>query len=369
MIDMDGACYPIATLNGEEACALWQHSNLQFQPSTAVAFGIWHYMKLTGDTEFLYAKGAEMLAYIARFLKTRGGYGSVTGKFGYFGVMGPDEFHMMVDNDCYTNYISKKALEYTVKVIEDMKKNAPDKLAELTKKINITGEEIADYKKLAEEMYIPYCEKSQIFEQHDGYFNLPHTDIKSIPAEEFPLYAHWSYDRIYRTDMIKQPAVLMLMFLYNSDFTYGQKLKNYEYYEPRTIHESSLSPSLHSVLAAELGKADEAYAFFSNATRMDLDNYNRNTNEGLHTTSIAAAWINVLYGFGGMRSDGDIVSFAPSIPKDWKSYSFKVLVHGVLVKIEVNHKFAKFTPDNEITLAIYGEEMKIDRAGAEVEVK
>ena len=218
-------------------------------------------------------------------------------------------------------------------------------------------------------MYIPFDEKTEIFEQHDGFFNLPHTDIKSIPAEQFPLYSHWSYDRIYRTDMIKQPSVLMLMFLYNNDFTYEQKLKNYEYYEPRTIHESSFSPSLHSVLAAELGKLDEAYAFFSNATRMDLDNYNRNANEGLHTTSIAAAWINVLYGFGGMRSDGDIVSFAPSIPEDWTSYSFGVLVHGVRVKVEINHKFAKFTPDSEITLKIYGEAMKIDKAGVEIGVK
>ncbi|MCL2095660.1 MAG: family 65 glycosyl hydrolase [Oscillospiraceae bacterium] len=365
MLDMDGACYPIATLNGEEACALWQHSNLQFQPTTAVAFGIWHYVKLTDDRDFLYTKGVEMLVYISRFLKSRGGYGGVTGKFGYFGVMGPDEFHMMADNDCYTNYISKKSLEYTVEVLEEMKESAKDKFIAVKAKLNIADEEIKEYEKLAKDMYIPYDEETQIFEQHDGFFNLPHTDIKSIPAEQFPLYSHWSYDRIYRTDMIKQPAVLMLMFLYNSDFTYNQKLKNYEYYEPRTIHESSLSPSLHSVLAAELGKSDEAYAFFSNATRMDLDNYNRNTNEGLHTTSIAAAWINVLYGFGGMRSDGEIISFAPSIPKDWKSYSFKVLVRGVLVKVEVNHDRVKFTPSGDIVLKIYGEEKKIGGEGYE----
>lgn len=161
-------------------------------------------------------------------------------------------------------------------------------------------------------------EETGLIEQHDGYFDLPHTDINAIPVSEFPLYNHWSYDRIYRSDMIKQPDVLMFLYLYNSSFTREEKRTNYEFYEPRTIHESSLSPAIHSILAAELDKMDEAVRFFGYATRLDLDNYNRNTREGLHITSIVMAWANIVYGFAGLRSDDAQLRFAPRMPERWK---------------------------------------------------
>ena len=150
---------------------------------------------------------------------------------------------------------------------------------------------LESYKNASEKMYILYNEKTKLFEQHDGYFDLPHIDIKTIPVTDFPLYSHWSYDRIYRNDIIKQPDVLMFLFLYNQSFSLDIKKANYEFYEPRCIHESSLSPSIHSILASELGKDEEALKFFGFSTRMDLDDYNRNTNEGLHLTSIFAAWV------------------------------------------------------------------------------
>lgn len=332
MLDCEGACYPIATLNGDEACPLWQHASLQFQPSTAVAFGIWHYVHVIGDTQFLLDFGAEMLLEIARFLKSRAAMNPHTGQYGYYGVMGPDEFHMMVNNNAYTNYMSKRSLEYAVKVLRAMETAIPEQYRSLAQKTGLTDTEIETWQHYADNMYIPMDGKGLI-EQHDGYFDLPHTDIHSIPVEEFPLYNHWSYDRIYRTDMIKQPDVLMMLYLYNSSFSEEVKRINYEFYEPRTIHESSLSPAIHSILACELGRMDEAVAFFGHATRLDLDNYNRNTREGLHTTSIAAAWINIVYGFGGLRSDGEGLNFAPHLPERWKSVGFSILYQGRLIKV------------------------------------
>lgn len=167
------------------------------------------------------------------------------------------------------------------------------------------------WRHIADNMYIPET-PNHLFEQHDGFFELPHTDINSIPVSEFPLYDHWAYDRIYRTDMIKQPDVLMFLYLYNSSFDTETKRINYDFYQPRTIHESSLSPAIHSILAAELDKMDEAVNFFGYATRLDLDNYNRNTREGLHITSIAMAWANIVYGFAGLRSDDTMLRFAPA---------------------------------------------------------
>jgi len=227
----------------------------------------------------------------------------------------------------------------------------------MIEKFKVKDSELINWHNIAKKMFIPYDDKTKLIEQHEGYFNLPHIDVDKIPVEEFPLYHNWTYDRIYRNDMIKQPDVLMLMLLYNSRFTDEQVKANYEYYEPRCIHESSLSPSVHSILAMQLKKHKEAYDFFGFATRMDLDNYNRNTHEGLHTTSIAAAWMNILYGFGGMRSDKEVLSFKPSIPKEWNGYSFRLYYENDVIIVEINKERASFytLKGVNINVEIYGE--------------
>ncbi|MEK3984105.1 glycosyl hydrolase family 65 protein [Paenibacillus sp. FSL K6-3166] len=364
-VDCEGACYPIATIDGTESCDLWQHSNLQLHVGTAISYGIWHYVKNTGDKEFLHSKGAEMLIQISRFYATRGQWGQQSGKYGYFGVMGPDEFQLMVNNNCYINLMAQKSFEYTLDTLSEMKKQAPEAFALVAEKTGLRDEELTDWKNKADNMKIPVDEVTGVFEEHDGFFDMPHIDIHSIPVTEFPLYSNWSYDRLYRYDMIKQPDVLMFMFLYNGQFTKEEKLANYEYYESRCIHESSLSPSIHSILASEIGKPEEAYSFFEFATRLDLDNYNRNTREGLHTTSIAAAWMNIVYGFGGMRSDGDRLSFQPSLPERWSEYSFQVMYEGVLLRILVNKTSVTLTAINggSTDIIVYGQSITVDASG------
>ena len=354
MLDCQGACYPIATLNGQEACSLWQHASLQMQPSTAVAYGIWHYVRVTGDEDFLWDYGAEMLLQIARFLASRVEKGGRTGKYGFFGVMGPDEFHMMVNNNAYTNYMGMRTLSYACEALEKLGRARPEAYAALARKMGLTEKEAAHWQEIAENMYIP-MDESGLIEQHDDYFNLPHTDIHAIPVSQFPLYEHWSYDRIYRSDMIKQPDVLMLLYLYNSSFSRDVKRVNYEFYEPRTIHESSLSPAIHSVLAAELDKMEEAVRFFGFATRLDLDNYNRNTREGLHITSIALAWINIVYGFAGLRSDGEQLRFAPRLPERWRRLSFFIQYRGRVIRVRMEKEKTGFalTQGEPLSLLIY----------------
>ncbi len=354
-LDCAGACYPVATSDGTESCTLWQHASLQFQPTTAVAYGLWHYVHVTGDTAFLRAEGAEMLAQICRFLASRGQW-STNGKFGYYAVMGPDEFQMMVNNNAYTNTMAKRTFEFALEVLPGTGQ--------------ATQAELDEWRRMAAEMFIPYDAETGLFEQHEGFFNLPHIDIDAIQVEDFPLYHHWSYDRIYRNDMIKQPDVLMFMLLHNQSFTLDEKRANYDYYEPRCIHESSLSPSVHSILAAELGRGAEAFDFFRFATRIDLDNYNRNTHEGIHTTSIAAAWMNIVYGFGGMRSDGEMLSFNPSIPAHWKGYSFQVTVHGSVIRVEVAQGRAviRVIEGESVTVKVAGQVRGINRDGVSVAI-
>lgn len=360
-LDCEGACYPIATLNGNEACNLWQHASLQFQPTTGVCFGIYHYVNVTKDIVFLYDYGAEMLIETSRFLMTRGSWNNNHTKFGYYGVMGPDEFQMMVNHNVYTNYMAKRSLMYTVETLKQMEKDDNDKYQILVNKCHITDNEIKAIEEVIKYMVILYDDDTKLFEQHQGYYDLPHIEIDKIPVSEFPLYDHWSYDRLYRNDMIKQPDVLMMMYLYNQSFTYEQKLNNYNFYEPRTIHESSLSPSIHSVLALELGKLDQGLSFFGYATRMDLDDYNRNTKEGIHITSIASAWANIVYGFGGVRTDGELLKIAPCVPNNWQSYQFKMKYLGCNIKVNVDKKQVVITTDKQIGITVYQKYWQIEQ--------
>lgn len=353
-LDCRGAFYPIATISGRECCDLWQHASLQLQASTGVAYGIWNYVHQTGDTEFLHAYGAEMLVEISRMLASRGDWDPVTGKYGYYCVMGPDEFQMMVHHNAYTNFMGRKVLRYTLETLSRMG-------GEAAARLGVTAEELADWQNKAERMYIPYDETTSLFEQHMGYFHLPLLDIHAIPAEEFPLYAHWSYERIYRNSMIKQPDVLMFFLLYGSEFTKEQLEANFDFYEPRCIHESSLSPAIHSILACRLGRLEKAESLFGFATRMDLDNYNRNTHEGLHTTSIAGAWMNIVYGFGGLKSDADILTLEPCIPKGWEKYTFSVRVGGSLLRVAV-------TPDRVTLRTVQGASVMLNLYGRQIEV-
>lgn len=271
--------------------------------------------------------------------------------------MGPDEFQMMVHHNAYTNFMGKKSLEFTLETLAQMERDRPGDY----RKLALNDGELTDWREKAEKMYIPYDPETLLFEQHMGYFRLPHKDISAIPVEEFPLYSHWSYERIYRNDMVKQPDVLMLFLLYGSDFTEEQLAANFDFYEPRCIHESSLSPSIHSILACRLGRMDKAEDYFGFATRMDLDDYNRNTCEGLHTTSIAGAWMNIVYGFGGLRSDSDVITLAPCIPAGWSKYAFSLRsgTASLRVQVEQNGVAVSCVEGEAVTLCLYGKEILV----------
>lgn len=366
--DCKGSCFPMSTIDGTESCPVWWHGNLEIHINAAIAYAIWHYQKICGDIKFLYQEGIELLLQISRMFASRGNW-SPTGGFGFYGVMGPDEFHTFVNNNAYTNVMAKFTFEYTLDVIQKMYLDDPQRIENLFNKLGIKQSELANWRVMADKMIIPVNKETGVFEQHEAYFLLPHLDIHSIPVTDFPLYDNWTLPRIYRYDMIKQPDVLLFMFFFSQQYDLATKKANYEYYEPRCIHESSLSPSVHSMLAAELGKEDEAFEFFKYATRLDLDNYNRNTREGLHTTSIAAAWMNIVYGYGGMRSDGDVLLFAPSIPATWKSFSFRLYYQEALLTVYVSKETVNFKTDGKaVRLMIYGSEYLIDGKGSEISV-
>jgi maltose phosphorylase len=364
-MDLEGARYAFSTITGAEEMGTWQHVDLEIHQNEAIFYAIWHYDKVCGDKKFLYNEGIEMLLEMCRCMASLGGWSPKKGDFGFYGVMGPDEFHMMVNHNCYTNYMGKKMFFYTLDILDKMKKDEPALYQKAMDKVQLRQEETKEWRRMADKMRILKDEKTGIYEQHDGYFDLPHVDVKSIPMSQVPIYSHWAYVRIFRFNMIKQPDFLNLPFFFSQDFTMEEKKANYEFYEARTSHESSLSPSLHAVLAAELGKMEEAYQFLSYASRLDLDNYNRNTEQGIHSSSAFGVWASVVSGFGGLRTDSDTLILNPSIPKQWKSYSFKIAYQGSLLSVSITHEKAVFKLEggSPVKIEIFGKLEEITDKG------
>ena len=368
-MDCFGACYPMSTLDGSECGNWWTHGNIEIHVSAAIPYGIWHYVNVTNDEDYLYDQGLEILIQSSRYFASRGQWGQETGKYGFFGVMGADEFHMMVNNNYYTNLMAKKVFEYTLQVIAEMEEHVPEKLKEVVEKVNLGDKEPDDWRLKASLMKLPVDDETGIFEQHDGFFDLPHTNYKELDPSNFPLYQNWSYDSIFRTDMIKQPDSILPLLFFSQEYSQETKRVNYEYYEPKCCHDSSLSPCIHSVLAAELGMHDKALEYAKFASRIDLDDYNRNTCEGLHTPALAGAWLNLVYGFGGLRSDGEKLVFNPSIPKGWEMFSFNLMYRGTRIHAKINRGTVSFdTNGGSIPIIVYGKEYVIDESGVEIKM-
>jgi maltose phosphorylase len=300
-------------------------------------------------------------------MASAGGWSPAKGDFGFYGVMGPDEFHMMVNHNCYTNYLGKKMFEYALEVLDEMEREAPGLRKAAVDKVGLRPGETDEWKRMAQKMRIPKDEASGIYEQHSGYFDLPHVDVKSIPMSQVPIYKNWAYVRIFRMDMLKQPDFLNLPYFFSQDFSLEEKRANYDFYEARTSHESSLSPSLHAILAAELGKLDEAYDFLAYAARLDLDNYNRNTEQGIHSSSAAGVWASMVSGFGGMRTDAPTLILDPRIPKKWKAFRFKIFYSGALLSVEVDGAGARLRvlEGKDVRLRLFGKEVLVGAEGIE----
>ena len=361
-VGCSGACYPLATIDGTESNTWWEHSLLQTHISAVIAYAIWHYVNITGEKQFLYSKGVEMLLHICRYYASRGRWGQATGKFGLYGVMGADEFSMMVHNNFYTNMLVKKAFEFTLDVVAEMREEAPEMLEAAIGRVNLDDLEPAGWQKMADNMKVPATSQAGVFEQHDGFFSLPHIDVKSIPRDHLPVEDHWAYDRIYRYDMLRQPDVLLYMYMHNRDFTPDTKRVNYEYYESRCSHESPLSPCIHSILAAELGD-------FVKAREYARYEYNLKLEEGIPIPVMAANWLTLIYGYGGLRTDGEVLEFCPSLIASVSSYAFSVEWRGVRLDVEIGDGAASFkTRGGSMPIKVYGVDYNVDAAGFAIEL-
>ncbi len=359
----DGAAlYPMVTINGVECHNEWEITFEEIHRNGAIAYGVFDYINYTGDKKYLAETGLEVLIAIARFWAQRVHWSERNGKYMMHGVTGPNEYENNVNNNWYTNYIAVWCLKYTLESMEYVESTNAARFEEISEKIKFYKyTEIKLWKDIIEKMYYPKDEELGIFVQHDGFLDKDLLVVEDLKKEDRPINQNWSWDRILRSVYIKQADVLQGFYFFEDDFSEEEHRKNFEFYEPRTVHESSLSPCVHVVLAAKLGMHDKAYEMYVRTARLDLDDYNHEAAEGLHITSMAGTWMSVIKGFGGMRVRNGKVFFNPSIPKQWESLKFKARWRGHILEINASHQNVEVTNHSEspITINIFGKDFDI----------
>ncbi len=356
------ALFPMVTMNGEECHNEWEITFEEIHRNGAIAYAIYNYVNYTDDKEYLPKYGLEVLIAIARFWSQRITYSQDKNMYVMLGVTGPNEYENNVNNNWYTNTIACWSMEYAIKITDFVKNNYSEDYKRLTKKINFDDElEISKWKEIINNMYFPYDEKAGVFLQQEGYLDKEQILIKDIDKSNLPLNQNWSWDRILRSCFIKQADVLQGIYFFEERYNLETIIKNFDFYESRTVHESSLSSCVHSIIASKIGNSKKAHELYVRTSRLDLDDYNDEVAEGCHITSMAGTWLAIVEGFGGMRVKNGELHFKPLIPKQWDSYSFNISFRGFLLNIEVLKKQVIVTNNSSkfIEINFFGSNYKI----------
>ncbi len=339
------ALYPMVTMNGEECHNEWEITFEEIHRNGAIAYAIYNYTRYTEDYSYVPEMGLEVLIGIARFWQQRVNWSAHRNKYVMLGVTGPNEYENNVNNNWYTNYLAKWCLEYALEQLEHVQQNYPEDYKRVMDKTLLTNEETGLWKKVAAHMYFPRSEEHGVYLQQDGFLDKDLVRVADLDKKERPINQHWSWDRILRSPYIKQADTLQGFYFFEDHFTAEELEKHFDFYEPFTVHESSLSPCVHSVQASKLNRMEQAYTFYLRTSRLDLDDYNKEVEEGLHITSMAGTWMSIVEGFGGMRIKGGKLCFSPKIPEQWDMYSFKINFRNRILKVTVKQDGAKFTID------------------------
>jgi maltose phosphorylase len=356
------ALYPMVTMNGEECHNEWEITFEEIHRNGAIAFAVFNYYRFTGDYSYIPEKGLEVLIGIARFWHQRATFSTYRNQYVILGVTGPNEYENNVNNNFYTNYIAKWCIDYTIEQIEKVKQEYASDFDRIMSKVKLEATEILHWKKVADHMYFPYSEEHDVYLQQDGFLDKELVKVHDLDKSQRPINQKWSWDRILRSPYIKQADTLQGFYFFEDHFTREQLEKHFDFYEPFTVHESSLSPCVHSIQAANLGRMEQAYTFYLRTSRLDLDDYNKEVEEGLHITSMAGTWMSIVEGFGGMRVKNDSLHFEPRIPKDWNGYSFKINFRNQILKVSVHQNETNFTLEGETAISVFvnGKEVLVE---------
>ena len=333
----DGAAlYPMVTINGEECHNEWEITFEEIHRNGAIAYAVHNYIRYTGDRQYLADCGLEVLLSVARFWAQRITWSEARRKYVMLGVTGPNEYENNVNNNWYTSYIACWSMRYAAEAARWVRENRPADYARICANRSFDeAAETARWREIADNMYLGEDRELGIFLQQDGYLDKEQVLAKDLDPAERPINQKWSWDRILRSCLIKQADVLQGLYFFGEDFDLETLRRNFRFYETRTVHESSLSPCVHAILAARIGDLDKAYELYLRTARLDLDDYNREVEEGCHVTSMAGSWLSVVEGFGGMRVTDGVLSLDPQLPAAWESLAFKINFRGRVLTVEV----------------------------------
>jgi maltose phosphorylase len=353
------ALYPMVTMNGEECHNEWEITFEEIHRNGAIAFAIFNYYRFTGDYSYIPEKGLEVLIGIARFWHQRANYSSKREQHVILGVTGPNEYENNVNNNFYTNYIAKWCINYALEQVNNVEREYPKDFARIMSKVNLSSAEIKAMQKVADTMYFPFSKEHGVYLQQDGFLDKDLVKVADLDKSQRPINQKWSWDRILRSPYIKQADVLQGFYFFEDHFSKVELERHFDFYEPLTVHESSLSPCVHSIQAAVLGKMDMAYTFYLRTSRLDLDDYNKEVEEGCHITSMSGTWMSIVEGFGGMRVKNDALHFSPRIPKEWKAYSFKINFRNQILKISVSKNETQFSLEGNTEVTVFVNDKKV----------
>jgi len=368
----EGALFPWRTINGEEASAYYAAGTAQVHIDADISYALSKYVDATGDVGFLTRDGVDILIETARmwadlgFWRTNG-----DDSFHIHGVTGPDEYTTVVNNNLFTNVMARYNLERAVEAVRSVQADDPASYTQIVHRTGLSVEEVDEWARCAEGMTIPFDEALGIHPQDEHFLDREVWDLSRTPNELRPLLLHYHPLVIYRFQVLKQADVVLALFLQGDRFTAEEKKADFEYYDPITTGDSTLSAVVQSVMAAEVGYHEVAMKYFRASLYVDLSNLHGNTVDGLHIASAGGVWSALVSGFGGMRNHGGRLSFDPRLPADWPSLTFPLQWHGTTVQVTVTQTdftVAVTAGDGEVPLRVRGVE-HVARRGAPVHVE
>ena len=357
-----GALFPWRTIGGEEASAYFPAGTAQYHINADIAYAIGKYVAASGDRSLLLDGGAEVVFETARLWADLGDYiPARDGAFCINEVTGPDEYTALVNNNAYTNLMARAHLRFAARLVDELAADEPAAYQRLAARIGLGPDEVDEWRRAADLMRVPRDAALGVHAQDDSFLDRAPWPFATTPASDYPLLLHYHPLVIYRHQVLKQADVVLAQVLLGSQFTTAEKKRNFDYYDPLTTGDSSLSPCIQSVAAAELGYADAAYRYFMQTARMDLDDVNGNVDHGVHVAAMAGSWVSLVYGFAGLRDDDGSIAFSPRLPEAWNRLAFRLLVGGATLAVTITR--------HEVSYALLaGDSLAIRHFGRPVEL-
>jgi len=354
-----GAMYPWRTINGEEASAYYAAGSAQVHIDADIAYALIKYVRATGDEGFLVREGIDILVETARMWADLGFWRSNgDDSFHIHGVTGPDEYTTVVNNNLFTNVMARFNLEQAVASVERIRDAYPQDFIRVSARLGLSIDEVEEWRACAAGMTIPFDAGLGIHPQDDFFLDREVWDLSKTPSDLRPLLLHYHPLVIYRFQVLKQADVVLALFLQGDRFSVAEKRADFEYYDPITTGDSTLSAVVQSVIAAEVGYHEAALHYFHESLYVDLMNVHGNTVDGLHVASTGGVWSALAFGFGGMRDHAGLLSFDPRLPATWPGLRFRFCWQGSRVLVELTEERITFSldaPDSaEVALSVRG---------------